>query len=529
MTKQIRISFLLLLFITLTFRIFQLDADPPSDFSWSGGYFADEGFWSHNARNAVLFGNAVQDEWDARIVSPVFARMQQWIFQLFGSGFIQVRLIAVFSSLILAGSAFLLFRKELDPQASFFFAILASLNYPMLVLGRQGILDPFAAAICLLSLALVMRDSKWLEFLAGLLFVVACVTKYLLIYAIVPFAYLLWSSRKFFPFVSGVAAAGLLWIFFNYLPHRELLSAYNAYYASQQSWELTAVLKNIVTQPFYLYFVKTPALLCFANLGIWAFLSRNGSQTRPRLSTEKICFLWLVSGILFFALWKYRPMRYYTSLIPPMAAMAGFALIGLKEITRTWNTMKWRYLLYAGLLLPVVQLLFVLIDRLAGWNFVPSQLGIHPLDIVLFLILSAILIWSIRSGDSKVKYAAWAFVAVLFLSDLRAYLTWMLKPQHASMEIAKDLERRAPNGVITGQWGPELCLPNRLRVIPIWRGFVNSKASLQELGITHILQWKYPLGGEKFEEWYPEDFKRFQFVTKYRIKDSDLILYERKE
>ncbi len=130
-------------------------------------------------------------------------------------------------------------------------------------------------------------------------------------------------------------------------------------------------------------------------------------------------------------------------------------------------------------------------------------------------------------GRWKVKYAAWAFIAVFVLSDLRNYLTWMLKPQYNAIAISSDLEHRAPNGVITGQWAPELCLENHLRVIPVWRGFVNSQDPFRKFGITHILQWKYPLGGEKFEEWYPEDFKEFRFLTKYRIKDSDLILYER--
>ena len=125
-------------------------------------------------------------------------------------------------------------------------------------------------------------------------------------------------------------------------------------------------------------------------------------------------------------------------------------------------------------------------------------------------------------------WIAWGFVIVFLFSDFRNYSAWMLKPQFAALEISKDLQARAPHGVITGQWAPELCLGNDLRAIPVWRGFVNSHDPFRKFGITHVLQWKYPLGGEKFEEWYPEDFRNFRVVTKYRIKGSDLILYERK-
>jgi 4-amino-4-deoxy-L-arabinose transferase-like glycosyltransferase len=516
--------FLLLLLITLGFRIIQLDADPPSDFSWSGGYFADEGFWSHNARNAALFGNPVQDDWDARIVSPVFARIQQLIFALFGAGFIQVRLIGVISSLLIAATSFLLIRSQFDQQSSFFFSILVSLNYPMMVLGRQGILDPFAAALCLLALMLALRGSILSSLVAGSLFVACCVTKYLMIYAAVPFLFIVWNSKKYVPFLTGVGITALVWFFLSYLPHKELLSGYSAYYASQQSWEIGAVLKNILLQPFYLYFVKTPAILCLGNLALWFWLVRFKTSG----TVEKVCFLWLLSGILFFALWNYRPFRYYTSLIPPLAAMAGFMLLQFKDVVDIIRSTRFRGLIYFGILLPALQMWIVLMDRIAHWNIVPEQLGIHSVDAALLILLSGILIWALRAGREKQKYLAWAFVAVFLLSDLRNYLTWMLKPEYNAVQISKDLENRAPQGVLTGQWAPELCLGNKLRAIPVWEGFVNSTKPFQRFGITHILQWKYPLGGEKFEQWYPDDFQHFHYVTKYRIKDSDLILYERK-
>jgi hypothetical protein len=108
-------------------------------------------------------------------------------------------------------------------------------------------------------------------------------------------------------------------------------------------------------------------------------------------------------------------------------------------------------------------------------------------------------------------------------------MKWKLNPEYAATEISADLQRRVGNGVLAGQWAPELCLENKVRTVPVWRGFVNHEDPFGKYGITHVLQWEYALGGEKFAEWYPEAFRNFKPVTKYRIKDSDLVLYEKKD
>ena len=60
----------------------------------------------------------------------------------------------------------------------------------------------------------------------------------------------------------GLAIAA--WLFLNYFPNQETIESFNRFYSSQQSqqiWGFKAVIKNIVIQPFFLYAVKTPAIL----------------------------------------------------------------------------------------------------------------------------------------------------------------------------------------------------------------------------------------------------------------------------
>src|SRR5262249_4366576 len=110
------------------------------------------------------------------------------------------------------------------------------------------------------------------------------------------------------------------------------------------------------------------------------------------------------------------------------------------------------------------------------------------------------------------------------------YLQWILNPQYNAVTISRDLQNRIGTGVLTGQWAPELCLENHLRAVPAWYGFVNSDRPFEKYGITHLLLWRYPLGDEteRFKQWYPQDFQKYKPVAEYTIKDSDLVLYERK-
>ncbi|HSE40743.1 MAG TPA: glycosyltransferase family 39 protein, partial [Acidobacteriota bacterium] len=354
---------LILLLLTLGMRIIQLSADPPSDFDWSGGYFADEGYWSHNARNLKLFGAAKLDEWDARIVTPVFAWCQTLVFELAGPGIIQVRIIGVISALLLALATFYITKTHFDSPTAFAIATLVSLNFPMLVLARQGIPDPFAAALAWLALCLLLVNSAAAAFVAGLLLAAALITKYFMIYTLLPIAFLLFWKRMrstyLAAFVGGIILAAGIWIFWNVIPNGETLSNYNRFYSSQQSqqiWSIGPVVKNVILQPFYLYAVKSPAILLFGNLMLWYTAIR----FRESKQIERTVWLWVLTGILFFALWRYRPLRYYTSLFPALAVLAALAIMNKDAIAQALRESRFRLVLWIGIALPVLQISFVL-------------------------------------------------------------------------------------------------------------------------------------------------------------------------
>ena len=530
--KQNSQFLLILLLLTIGLRIIHLSADPPADFDWSGGYFADEGYWGHNARNQVLFGSAVQDDWDARVVTPIFARLQGFIFILTGIGLLQVRIIGLLSAIVIAVATFFLLRKYWDRGTAFYFAVVVTLNFPMLVLARQGIPDSFAAALAWGALCLLFIDFAPAAFCAGILLASAFITKYFMIYVLVPVALiLLWkpiSFKKLIVFLAGVVLAIAAWLFLNYFPNQETIGAYNRFYSSQQSqqiWGFVPVIKNIVIQPFFLYAVKTPAILFLGNLMIWYV----AIHFREIGKMERGVWLWIVTGILFFAVWRYRPLRYYTSLIPPLAVLACYCIVYREAVSHSFRNGRFRFLLWVGVAIPVIQIAFVLADRWLGWHIVPDQLGIRTSDAIIFVLIS--IFGTIFLMRNKAIWIPAVLIAGMLLSDGRNYLQWMIVPDRSASEISHDLQNRIPNAVLAGQWAPELVLENRLRAVPVWKDFVNSDQPFQRFGITHLLLWRYPLGDEflKFSEWYPDDMKKFVPVKEYRIKNSELILYQRSD
>lgn len=527
--KQNSQFLLILLLLTIGLRIIHLSADPPADFDWSGGYFADEGYWSHNARNLVLFGHPVLDDWDARVVTPIFAWFQIIIFNLTGVGLLQVRIIGLLSAIVIAAATFFLLRKHWDSGTAFYFAVVVSLNFPMLVLARQGIPDSFAAALAWGALCLLFVDFAPAAFCAGLLLVSAFITKYFMIYILIPVAVIfLWkpiSFKKLIVFLVGAVLAIAAWLFLNYIPNQETIENFNRFYSSQQSqqiWGFAPVIKNIVIQPFFLYAVKTPAILFLGNLMIW-YVAVN---FREMGKMERGVWLWIVIGILFFAVWRYRPLRYYTSLIPPLAVLACYSIVYREAVSQSFRNGRFRYLLWLGVAIPALQIAFVLVDRWQGWHFVPEQLGIRTFDAVIFILIS--ILGSVFLLRNKAISIPALLIAGMLFSDGRNYLQWMIIPDHSASEISHDLQNRIPNAVLAGQWAPELVLENRLRAVPVWKDFVNSDHPFQRFGITHLLLWRYPLGDEflKFSEWYPDDMKKFVPVKEYRIKNSELILYQ---
>src|SRR5262249_964600 len=149
---------------------------------------------------------------------------------------------------------------------------------------------------------------------------------------------------------------------------------------------------------------------------------------------EKTIWLWFLTGVVFFALWRYRPIRYYTSLLPPLACLAGIAFTRIADVGKELRSRFW---IWIGMAIPAIQIALVLIDRVCKLNYLPPQLGISSVDALIFLVLTAtsFFFWK------RPRWVLIAFAAAFLLGDMHSYLDWMIHPQFQAVEISRDLEQ----------------------------------------------------------------------------------------
>jgi len=76
-------------------RFIHLEADPPIYLSPSGGLFGDEAALAHNARNKVLFGIWITNEWNPFIYNPILTILEYFSFLSFGIDLIQIRVVNI--------------------------------------------------------------------------------------------------------------------------------------------------------------------------------------------------------------------------------------------------------------------------------------------------------------------------------------------------------------------------------------------------------------------------------------------------
>jgi 4-amino-4-deoxy-L-arabinose transferase-like glycosyltransferase len=326
-----RASLLLVLGCALALRLLWLDADAATTLTWSGAPFTDEGLYSHAARNRVLFGTWSSDEWDNRLVSPLFDGLAFVVFSLFGVGFVQLRLINVVFAMVALLLFWDLLRRDWGPRWAVLGGALWSLDYFWFQISRLGLLEPgmvawlVAAAWCWRRS--LDRGAGW-AFGCGVCAAIAFVWKSLaLLWLPVPLLALLLLDRSLgrwrllAGYLAGVAAIlalyGLLW----YLPQRAELAAYNQFYAADRvpsslREAMVLLLRNLRSR--YIW-GQTPVLLVAALLG--AAKALVSAWRRPIRPVVALALAWTICGSALLIM-PYSPPRYYTLLLPAIVVLA---------------------------------------------------------------------------------------------------------------------------------------------------------------------------------------------------------------
>jgi 4-amino-4-deoxy-L-arabinose transferase-like glycosyltransferase len=181
--KRRALTVCVILAAALILRVINLDADPSA--LVSRDFITDEGWWAHNARNAVLYGQWRIDDHNLGLYSAfLYNLLLYFTFKLLGISFTTLRLLSAVAGWLSVVLTFLLVRREQSFRAAFFASSLLGLSNLHILYSRTGFAE--STMVCFLALMLWFwskrREHPLFSFLSGVVFALMLLTKITAVY-----------------------------------------------------------------------------------------------------------------------------------------------------------------------------------------------------------------------------------------------------------------------------------------------------------------------------------------------------------
>lgn len=149
--KRRALAVCVILAAALILRVINLDADPSALISRD--FITDEGWWAHNARNAVLYGQWRIDDHNLGLYSAfLYNLLLYFTFKLLGISFTTLRFLSAVAGWLSVLLTFLLVRREQSVRAALFASSLLGLSNLHILYSRTG----FAESTMVFFLALML-------------------------------------------------------------------------------------------------------------------------------------------------------------------------------------------------------------------------------------------------------------------------------------------------------------------------------------------------------------------------------------
>ncbi len=571
MFKKKRAILIICLFIFLLgLKAGHLAADPPPQLSWSGGLFGDEGAHAHNARNKILFGEWITDDWNPVFYNPFLTAAEYCSFRLLGVGLRQVRLVMVIISFL---GLVLLYRalRKINWGVALGAVLLLGINYIYLMYTRLGLTDSFMSAALLISFFFWQKgiEKEKILFPAGIACFAAYVCKGTAVYFIAATIIALFfalirknagkSWRRIVPaltyFFSGFVLAILIWVFLFYLPNREYFAAYGETWLGKAMPGNWGRLWQNLSRPKMFYLAKTPLILLTPLLYLPFFFYTLFKDWKKVYPAEFFAWLWWGGGVLFLSGLNYNPIRYFISVIPAFCLVTAFALKRMMDgkvfpggrrpkaffwgLASIWALVIMKLVirfftdrqLISCLLFLIIAVFFVfmLYYLILELNYVLKG-KITPLEVparkrqqVGSITDGAGLL---LTGFTPVKL----FILALFLTSILIngyrYFDWFTQPRYTVMNTSRELGKILDQAYLAGLWSPLFCLENSHRALYLGEG--NERETFSRYPVTHLMLWDGNNREEvrMLEANYPAVMKEAREIRVYTVKDLPVRLFK---
>ncbi|MFM7187610.1 MAG: ArnT family glycosyltransferase [Armatimonadota bacterium] len=502
----------LLVLGVVVLRVVDISADAWKDLDWGTGIWTDEGFYAHNARNHVLFGDPEQDGFNNYNLSPVLHAIQVVVFSKFGVGLVQSRLISIVASLLTCGLLFAGVRNDFGARAAAFSLMLLGLESSYVLYNRLGLMESLGTLVVALAYFLWTLDRPWSKFLSGFIAAGAFAVKTtFLIFLPAPIIALIIINKRdvraiassTWPYLLGAAAFVGFYYSTWLVVHGAEVARMNNFYRTMQSQPrsftqlLWMIRRAVIGYHFgFLQRMETRSTV-FLNLAlvgsIWSLVKvvtfgkseRDVviEETHKKLLMHIVC---LAAGILFIFVSRYAPSRYFLVFHVSAAVVGGVFLSRFMDVIvdikkNVWlQRAMWVLVFLFGyhVLLPLY--------NIPGLKRVSEVLGL-----VTAMAVTATVV-RFRRGIASLLTPS-IVTAVFLVTSLGQYTAWFVTRRHETLQASQWLmEQVGTSAVVAGDWAPNLGFESKLRLPPVFKGLANDNEPVRTLGIDYVLTGRTP-------------------------------------
>ncbi|HPQ39878.1 MAG TPA: glycosyltransferase family 39 protein [bacterium] len=485
---------------TILLRLISLDADPPC--TVGPHFISDEGWWVHNARNKVLFGTWIMDEFNqSLLVSPPFCLGTYAVYSIAGVSYATSRILPVLSGLMCILLLTGIVQRYTDRRTAVTALLLFGFNFGFTHLNRTAYVDSTALMFLLFAWWLMenLSDRVWGVFLAGMSIALAVASKSYVLSVGPPLLIVLMlripQIRRRTPvkaiilnlllFTGGIFSVYMLWRKYIYLPNiNEYRIMYHLWQDGNFPSSIGQFLRNLPS--FFVkqigvraiparFFMLNGGLVLLALIRIVQLMTIPGRNLRekwqrvPQLEREALIFIAVLCAEI--APLTAKPFRRYIFLYLPLVILAASCIRSV-DIRSGFKRLNARILYGAtavitgGFLLLVPPFLERLLPRsiplIPAWGIAAAATLAASIPLA-YVICRFYLLKHHRLHVS-------ILLSVVLLIDGGLHLHSMLTRSYSLRDTSRHLGREyfGSDAVILGGIAHSLSLETQARPIAIW-------------------------------------------------------------
>jgi len=549
--KRAIIIFLILISIAFLLRVLYIRADAPLKIvhlTNSGGIYFDEGIYPHNARNKILFGKWVTDEWNPIIYSFILNYLYYIVFLLFGIGIVQIKMVHVVISLFFILFFYLSARKEFGERFGLLFSTIPAFSFVYLIYNRNGLVENVMTLLFMIAFYffLLSLEKEKYSFWNGFFTSLAFITKYYGIYFVIADIVAILYAMKGRPnkkksillFASGFLTTIILWFLFIFLPFRENYLKISGGWTKLSRPPLSSpleLLSNLDRFIAFRYFSLSPVLLIlgiiFVTFGIYKLIKWD---IKP---SHLFVLLWLLIGSAEIGILYYHPLRYFVPIYPAFFLASAYALHWIffedgkekiKPLPAGITFLVLIYLLYKAqiFLLHYPKFPDILMFKFFSLKKFYASAVIYINIAIAGIILAAFLFRLIK--PVKLTFAVFLFAIIPSINSLYLFNKHFLSHPEYKVEQMADYVKThySRSNVFMGLEAPRIILKTRMRVVFAYKDWYNDKNDpFRRFRVTHLVDMR------KFHQlwWvksmYPRIFKNLELEVSFPIWDTYIDIY----